>query len=166
METLNSETAKKFAFESFKSAKIPSIEKKFLKMHSLGVVKTSLKLAKLSKNKNLDLKSLEIAGLLHDVGRTIQIEHHADLSIKLSEEKFGKLNPIVFDCIKNHGNSKSPETQEGRIMQLADKLSIANDFNLYKLLFKKEKYKPESLDMFKMVFDHLIEILKRYNFEE
>jgi len=159
MKPLTPETAEEFALEVFKNKMKAGVEKRFIIQHTKGVLKTSLALA---KSKKVDLESLKIACWLHDIGRTVSIENHAEISINLAEEKFGKLNKTITDCIKNHGSSKNPETQEGRIIQLADKLSIMNDFKLFKIIFSKEKYKEKSIEMIEYVSKDLIEVLKRY----
>ncbi len=158
MVSLTKASARKFALEEFAKMK-PSVEKKFLVQHTKGVVKTALKLA---KNKKVDKKSLEIACWLHDVARSIQSENHAQIGVKMVKEKFGKINSIIEDCISNHGSSKDPQTEEGKIIQVADKLSIMNDFKLFEIVFAKEKYKGESLKMIDYVSKDLIEVLKRY----
>lgn len=158
MVALTKESAKKFVFEEFAKMK-PSVEKKFLVQHTKGVVKTALKLA---KNKKVDKKSLEIACWLHDVARSIQSENHAQLGVKMVKDKFGKINSIIEDCIVNHGSSKDPQTEEGKIIQVADKLSIMNDFKLFEIIFAKEKYQDESFKMLDYVYKDLIEVLKRY----
>jgi len=161
-EKLTEESARQFAENLFKS-KMKGLEKRFIIQHTKGVIKTALNLA---KGKKVDLESIKIAGWLHDVGRAVNIENHAEISVKLAEENFGALNDVVKDCILNHGSSKNPQTKEGKIIQLADKLSIMNDFKLFKIVFAKEKYKEKSIEMVKMVSDDLIEVLKRYNWEE
>jgi len=158
MVGLTKESAKKFVFEEFAKMK-PNVEKKFLVQHTRGVVKTASKLA---KSKKVDKNSLEIACWLHDVARSIQSENHALLGVKMVKEKFGKINYIIEDCIVNHGSSKDPKTEEGKIIQLADKLSIMNDFKLFEIIFAKDKYKGESLKMLDYVYKDLIEVLKRY----
>jgi len=159
---LTEKSARQFAEGLFKS-KMKGLEKRFIIQHTKGIIKTALNLA---KGKKVDLESIKIAGWLHDTGRAVNIENHAEVSIKLSEENFGELNPIVKDCILNHGSSKNPQTKEGKIIQLADKLSIMNDFKLFKIVFAKEKYKEKSIDMVKMVSNDLVEVLKKYNWEE
>ena len=161
-EKLTGESAKKFALETFKKMK-SGVEKRFLIQHSKSIVKTSMNLA---KGRKIDIESLKIACWLHDIGRTVQIEGHANISLKLAKEKFGELNPIIEDCIVNHSSSKNPGTKEGKIMQLADKLSIMNDFKLFKIIFAKEKYKEKGLEMVGYVGRDLLEVLKRYNWEE
>jgi HD superfamily phosphodiesterase len=165
-EKLTTESAEKFFKDSIKGMN-SGFEKKFLIQHTKDVLKTSLNLAKIKKNKNLDINSLKIACWLHDIGRTIKIEGHAEISLRLTEENFSKdsINNVIKDCVLNHSSSKFPETEEGKIMQLADKLSILNDFKLFKLIFSKEKYKEESIKMVEYVSKDLIEVLKRYNWK-
>ena len=153
-------SAEIFAKSLFKGIK-NNVERKFVLLHSEGVAKTALRL---SEGKKVDKNALIIGSWLHDIGRTESIKGHAGISLRMAEEKFGKLPLKIKDCIINHGNSGKPLTEEGKIIQLADKLSIAQDYRLFKLLFSKEKYKKKSLEMYGYVFRDLLEILKRYEF--
>jgi putative nucleotidyltransferase with HDIG domain len=95
-------------------------EAEFLKLHSRKVAE----IAKiLGEKKKLDTEILEIAGYLHDIGRSIVSEGHAKKSIELAEKEF-KLSESLKDCILNHGSKSEPVTKEGKIFQIADKLAI------------------------------------------
>jgi len=155
---INSNYAEKFAKKIFKT-KLHGLERDFIIIHSKGVFDTSLKLA---KNKMIDKEALKIAAWLHDIGRTVDIAKHAEISLEISEKKFGKLNDKIRDCILNHGSSKKPKTSEGKIFQLADKLSIVNDYKLFELLFSNPKYKKKSTLFIEMVSKDLSKVLRRY----
>jgi HD superfamily phosphodiesterase len=71
-----------------------------------------------------DNPTLVCAAWLHDIGRTIREEHHAHESLVLAQKKFGTLDPVIADCIRNHGSDSQPQTREGALFQLADKLSL------------------------------------------
>lgn len=157
---LTSKSAEAFAKTQF-SRMQGDVEKKFHFLHSAGVVKTSLQLA---EGKKVDKNALIIAGWLHDIGRRKSVKGHAEISLEIAEEHFGKLPEKIKDCILNHGNSGKPKTIEGKMIQLADKLSIVQDPQMFKLLFSKEKYRKKSLDMYEYVFKDLLETLKRYKF--
>lgn len=159
-QKLTAKNAEKFAKSCFKHFK-GNVERKFHSFHSEGVVKTALRLA---EGKKADKNTIIIAGWLHDIGRRVSISGHAEISLKLAEEKFGKLPEKIKDCILNHGTSGKPKSKEAKIIQLADKLSIVEDYRIFKLLFSKEKYKKKSLDMYGYVFRDLLETLKRYEF--
>lgn len=138
------------------------VEKRFLINHSEGVLETSLKLA---KHKEVDVEKIKIASWLHDIGRTVQIKNHAEESVKLAEGEFGSLDEIIKDCILNHGNSKNPKTEEGKIIQFADKLSILNDYEIMEMIFSKRKYYNESIYLLKKVCGDFTEMLERYDWE-
>lgn len=93
-----------------------------------------------------DTSSLvEDAAWLHDVGRSIQSEGHAKLSLKLAEKEFENLDPIIVDCILNHGSKALPNTKEGKIFQLCDKLSVFTPEYL-KIIFEKKENPKEFLE--------------------
>lgn len=159
MKNLTSKTAEEFAKNLYEN-KMQGLEKRFILMHSQGVMETCLKLA---KDKRVDLEKLKIASWLHDIGRTEQDEGHAEKSVEIAEKEFGTFDETVKDCILNHGNSKNPKTEEGKIIQFADKLSILNDFEIIKMAFEKPKYKDKSIVFLNMVCEDFIEMLKRYD---
>jgi putative nucleotidyltransferase with HDIG domain len=120
------------------------------KYHILVVVRNALKLAKL---KNANLEIVEIAALLHDIGRVSGLkpsgdnEHHitgAKIageylgSIKYPKEKAEK----VISCILAHRGSKddyTPQTIEEIIIYNADATSHLYSFlDLFKEFLLKE----------------------------
>ena len=159
-QKLTAKSAERFAKSCFKKIKGED-EYEFHQLHSDGVVKTALKLA---EGKKVDKNILIISGWLHDTGRSIGKEGHAENSFKLAEQKFGKLPEKIKDCILNHGRSGKPKSKEAKIIQIADKLSIVEDPRIFKLLFSKKKYRKESLEMYGFMFEELLKILKRYEF--
>ncbi len=113
--------AKEFS-ENLLKEKIPKLKAEYILLHSKFVIQAVKDLIE-RKNLKFDLKQFEIAGYLHDVGYIFGDENHAEKSLEISRDKF-ILNSIIEDCILNHGSSSKPKTQEGKIFQLADKLSI------------------------------------------
>lgn len=114
-------SAEKLSEELFRTIEDKK-ERDFFMLHSKQVADTACILA--GDDLNLDINSLKIAGLLHDIGRTIQSDNHAEYSLKILEEKGYEVNDIIKDCILNHGRDKTPETKEGLLIQIADKASI------------------------------------------
>ncbi len=158
MQSLTSENAESFAKRLFEE-KMHGLEKRFIIKHSQGVFETSVKLA---EGKKVDLEKLKIACWLHDIGRTIAIEDHAKLSVEVAEKEFGSLDETIKDGILNHGNSKKPQTEEGKIIQFADKISILNDYEIIKMAFEKPEYKERSIDFMKKVCGDFLKMLERY----
>jgi putative nucleotidyltransferase with HDIG domain len=79
----------------------------------------------LAEGKDVDNDALTVSAWLHDLGRTQVDEGHAQVSVEIAEKEFGKLDPIVKDCIAHHGSkNETPTTEEGKIIQIADKLSV------------------------------------------
>lgn len=65
-----------------------------------------------------------IAGLIHDCGYCIEKENHAKHSLTLLEKEGFELSKPMKDCVLNHGSSATTTTDEGKVFQLADKLSM------------------------------------------
>jgi len=99
----------------------------FFEVHINTVRNFALELA---EKENADKDVVEIAALLHDVGRSVQSEGHAKFSVKLSEPLLKSLNvpklDLILDCIGKHGieclNENNPI--EVKIIQSADALSL------------------------------------------
>jgi putative nucleotidyltransferase with HDIG domain len=118
-ETLTIQIAKQIAQSEFE--KIEDKENRdFLIGHTKAVVETALIL---SEEKNVDKNALEIACWLHDIGQVIERKDHAQHSLEILEREGFNLNPIIADCILNHGNKGNPLTDEGKIIKIADKVS-------------------------------------------
>lgn len=116
---LNLKNTEEFAKKIF-SDKLRGSDLDWTLMHCELVLKTCILL---SENKDVDIESLKIASWLHDIGRTEISKGHAEKSLEIAEKEFGELNPIIKDCLLNHGSSENPETKEGKIFQLAVMLS-------------------------------------------
>lgn len=105
-------------FSKYKS----KLEGEYLLEHSRFVIIAFKDLIK-TKKTNVNLKDIEVAGFLHDIGYCFEDKTHAQKSLEIAEKKF-KLNEIIKDCISNHSTEANPETKEGKIFQLADKLAF------------------------------------------
>ena len=114
----------------------PEKQGEFFLIHTTNVVRVAKIIA---KNLNLDEDFFEIAGRIHDIGYVKDMEHHADYSLSILTDLWYDTDPKLKDCILNHGNSKSPTTLEGRIFQIADKLSIF-DASLIELFLQNEDF--------------------------
>lgn len=159
---LTPEIAKKLAKETFE--KIENEEDKdFLIIHSFSVVQCSLILA---EDKNIDKNILEIAGWLHDLGYIINKEDHAKHSLEILEKEY-EINEKLKDCILNHGSDGKPETSEGEIIKVADKLSCLNP-DLVKILvkysLKKDKQQKEKdLEFIRKMCNKGIDLMKEFD---
>ncbi len=100
----------------------------FLLVHSKKVRDMAILLG---KRKNLDTTTLEIAGLVHDIGYAIDEKEHPQHSFKILKEEGYEVSEILKDCILNHGHDKVPLTTEGKIFQIADKISILDKETLH-----------------------------------
>lgn len=61
-------------------------------------------------------------------------EEHAQHSIEILEKEY-EMSETLKDCILNHGTNEKPKTEEGKIMQVADKVCMLNP-ELVSLLLK------------------------------
>jgi HD superfamily phosphodiesterase len=116
-------------------------------------------IAALDINPKLDKEIMQICGWLHDTGKVIKDEGHQKRSTAIAEKLLkGKIAKekleIILDCIKNHGSSGKPKTEEGKTFQKADKLAIFYP-EMRKFLRKakvpEEKVKEIMKDHFKKV---------------
>jgi len=134
-------------------------DREFTLWHSKAVADT----AKLiGKNKKVNADNLFIAGLLHDIGRSETDEGHAQKSIEIIEKEF-ELNDIIKDCILNHSSKASPQTEEGKIIQLADKLFQLNP-EFIEILFNSNngKIKESDLKWLNKLYTSSLDLLSRF----
>ncbi len=128
------ELAKKYALRQFseygkkqieeKGKKVGKLQEELKILHSHCVFTAIREIIKLkSFEGQIDLEELEIAAWLHDVGYVLQKENHAKYSLEMCEQYF-IINNNLRDCILNHGRKSNPKTKEGKVIQLADKLSL------------------------------------------
>ncbi len=160
MKTLTLSEAKKTALDVF--AKIDSVElREFLLIHSEKVGKVAKIIAQKMK---INYEMLEIAGWVHDMGYLKNFENHADFTIPILREMGYELNEILEDCILNHGNGKNPKTIEGRIFQVADKLSIF-DADIIENMLKNEglPLKDDDINFLKMMSENALKLVKNFS---
>jgi len=118
MNPLKEEDARDYALEKFK--KLPELYYKWNLLHSEGIIKV---LTILCENKNFDLPKLRALAWVHDIGRIVSDENHAEIGLEILEKDFF-LDEIDVDCIVNHGSSGTPKTEEGKIFRYSDGLSL------------------------------------------
>ena len=135
-------------------------QKRFIFNHVEAVVETSKLLAKYTE---ADVKTLEIAGWVHDIGKSADREPHAEESLKILEKDFF-VSEILKDCILNHGYLKHPKTIEGKILQSADKISIL-DRKILPIFLKNQNksFNLDYLDMLEKITSQSMSLLKNYN---
>ncbi|MFX0023308.1 MAG: HD domain-containing protein [Candidatus Hermodarchaeota archaeon] len=102
------------------------------------------------KTLKANLKILQIAALLHDIGRihektyTKNKNNHAELSAKIASEFLVSLSiPIsqeesnqIIHCIRSHSfsNQSNPQTLEAKILSDVDKLDALGAIGLYRTI--------------------------------
>lgn len=158
MKTLTSSEAKRIAMDVF--AKIESEYQEFLIIHSEKVGKVAKMIVqKVKVNEDM----LEIAGWVHDIGYLKDFENHADFTIPILKEMGYELNEILEDCILNHGNGKNPKTIEGKIFQVADKLSIF-DIEIIESMLKNGSFplEDDDIDFLKMMSENALKLVKNF----
>jgi hypothetical protein len=79
------------------------------------------------------------------------------------EEFWYEVNKELKDCILNHGSNKNPDTIEGKIFQIADKLSFF-DKDIIELLFKQGTFPPSQadIDFLKTTSERACKLLEEY----
>jgi uncharacterized protein len=105
---------------------------------------------KLGKNLNANLRVLQIAALLHDIGRIHQKtnikskKNHAELSAEIAYEFLQSQGfslsqedlKNIIHCIRSHSfsNNSNPQTLEAKILSDADKLDALGAIGLYRTI--------------------------------
>lgn len=126
-------------------------------IHGFSHVKRVYNLClKLGKKLNANLRILQFAALLHDIGRIHEKSHtsnkknHAEISAEISYE-FLKSQDFhlsqevlvnIIGCIRSHSfsNDSIPQTLEAKILSDADKLDALGAIGLYRTIgFKIKK---------------------------
>jgi HD superfamily phosphodiesterase len=133
MKKFTHRTAKLTAEKYFKKRKDKE-EQDFARVHTKAVVEIGVILAKKFK---VDISAVEISGWVHDIGSTVERNNHAKHSLNLLEKEGFDVNPLIKDCILNHGTDGKPESKEAKILQMADKLSILS-IPVLNILFKQK----------------------------
>ena len=94
--------------------------------HSLNVAIISRIIGKWLHFSNEELDTLTLAGLLHDIGKSIDHEvegSHVELGVNLCKKY--KENPIVINAVASHHGDEEPESLIACLVQAADAISAA-----------------------------------------
>lgn len=160
MKTLTPLEAKKIAQEIFSKLK-PADSREFLLIHSEKVGKVAKMIAQELK---INDEIFEIAGWVHDIGYSKSFENHANFTIPMLKEMGYDLDEKLEDCILNHGNGKNPKTTEGKIFQLADKLSIF-DVDTIENMLKNGGFpiKEDDINFLKMMSENALKLAKKFS---
>lgn len=113
---MEEQKAKSFAEEKFKQ--LDEVNQKWNFLHSKFMIEA---IKELTLNEKI-IDKLKPLAWIHDIGKTISNEEHAKLSLGLLKN-FG-LDEIEEDCILNHGTKGDPKSEEAKIFQKADGISI------------------------------------------
>lgn len=136
--------------------------REFLRIHTNSVKESVLIL---SKNKSLDIETLIVASWVHDIGYVRGEKDHAESSLNILEEANFEVDEKLRDCILNHGNDKKPKTLEGKIFQMADKISIFDNRLLSILISDPSHIEKEDLDYLKYLAESAVKQLKTFGIE-
>ncbi len=117
-EKLDIDKAREFAEENFE--KMDELNYQWNILHIKYMIKA---LEELTEGKDMDSDRLKALAWVHDIGKIKSEEDHASLSVDILSSEFD-LDDIDRDCIINHGGSGNPATEEGRIFQTADGISL------------------------------------------
>ena len=128
----------------------------FFYIHTKGVAKSAKLLA---KKENLDENFFEIIAWVHDIGYSVDSKSHANHTLKILKKEDFEVNNIMKDMILNHGSLGNPETKEGKLMQIADKISIIDRDFLEVLL--DNKINDEEIKFMKSMFNICIKNLEK-----
>lgn len=134
--------------------------------HVERVRRTALFIAK--HYPDVDLEVVEIAALMHDIGKYLNADDHAKESAKLAKEILKKLKvpeekiSKIIDAIENHSFSarRKPKTLEGMILSDADKLDALGAIGIARVFMLSG---IENRDLQKSLKHFYEKILKLYN---
>jgi hypothetical protein len=134
-----------------------TLENEFLFSHAKSVVEVIEILSKILKlNKN----EMSIRAWVQDIGHSVNnFKPHQENSIELLNKEGITLSKTDLDCILNHVRGGSPETIEGKAMQIADKLSILN-IDFLKMILSNGKIEQNEMDFAKSMSKGSIKQLK------
>lgn len=140
MEKLSEKNARIFAREIFLTS--GDLKDQFHYVHTKNVVNI---VSYISKKFKLNIDKMQAIAWVHDIGYSLNNKlDHCENSLKLLRERNILLDEIEEDCIKNHSSSKNPKTIEGKLFQIANKLSIF-DPDLIEVLLKQESITSEDI---------------------
>ncbi len=100
---------------------------KKIKIHSACVIECCNSMI---KDTNLNPIVFDVAGWIHDIGRKDNKDKHHIIGLDYLDKflnkypEFESLKEEISDCILNHRREQKPNTIYGKIMQVADKVSL------------------------------------------
>lgn len=138
----------------------PQRQGEFFLIHTTNVVKVAKIIA---RKMDLDEDFFEIAGRIHDIGYAKDMEHHGEHTLSILTDLGYEIDEKLKDCILNHGNAKSPTTSEGRIFQIADKLSIF-DADIIELFLQYEDFPmtKDGIEFLKVMSEKSFKLLESF----
>lgn len=134
MKKLTPKNAKLVALKYLKKHKEKE-GRDFAKVHTEAVVEIGKMLA---KRLGANISMVEICAWVHDIGSVVERNDHAKHSLDLLKKESFEISELIKDCILNHGTNGQPKSQEAKILQMADKLSILS-IPVLKLLFNQKE---------------------------
>jgi len=159
---LNPQIAEEFARKIFDSFSIEE-EKEFNKIHAKTTIECAVTLA---EGKKIAVEILELAGWLHDIGKIMNSDNHPQYSLELLEKEEFEIDEKLKDCILNHGTAGNPQSEEAKIMQIADKVSMINPefLELIKTFLKtaSEEERENYLEVLRKNLNNAVDLLKKY----
>lgn len=155
MKKLTPRIAKSIAFKYSKREK-NKIERDFALIHAEAVVKISKILA---KRLGADVSVVEACGWVHDIGKVVEMENHAEHGLTLLEKEKIEVTQHIKDCILNHGTSGKPLSSEAKIIQMADKMSILS-IPFLKLIFEQKKITESDVEFVNIMSTGSVNYLK------
>jgi putative nucleotidyltransferase with HDIG domain len=163
METkkLTKEKAKEFALEIFSQIK-GETDREFRIFHAKAVAKTAQALAEYDKA--IDRDVLEMGAWLHDIGYIEGEDKHAERGIEILEKEGFILADKIADCVLHHGSWGKPRTKEGKVIQMADKISFINP-GIIEILMRDGKMKDEEVDFLEKMLTNAIGQLRDFGEE-
>lgn len=156
MKKLTPQSAKEIAEKYFLKHKDKS-EQDFTRIHTNAVVEIGIILAKKFK---ADISIVEASAWVHDIGSVIERSNHARHSLDLLREEEFEIDTLTEDCILNHGNGGNPKSEEAKLLQMADKLSILS-IPVLKLLLEQESILLSDVDFVNKMTTGAVEYLKK-----
>jgi putative nucleotidyltransferase with HDIG domain len=156
---LDAQIAEEFARRTFE--KLAEEEREFNKIHAKAMLETA---DILSNDKKVDRELIEMACWLHDIGKTVAIDNHAEHSLKILEQEGFEVSEKLKDCIINHGSDGNPQCLEAKLIQIADKNFVINpkiteviaNFTLKKSNDEKDK----DLEFIRKLANKAVDLLK------
>jgi len=140
----------------------PKEYKEFFLQHSKLVGDIALILA---EKKNVDKELLRIVGWIHDIGKAIDDENHAEHSVELIKKEY-EIDDKLRDCILNHGPSGKPKTEEGKVIKVADKAAFLNpEFISLLVKYSKKKIKKEDIKFIRRIVNSAVDLLEEFELE-